>query len=85
MNMLNGEGLKTVSDLGGAVRFDSIMRTYIIRIPALNLPSISTNLFVDMGDSQEKLDYDATRNVYFNNHVVAESIEVVENARVVMK
>lgn len=83
--MLNREGLKTVSDLGGAVRFDSIMRTYIIRIPALNLPGIGMNLFVDMGDSQEKLDYDATRDIYFNNYIVAKSIELVENAHVIVK
>lgn len=83
--MLTSEDLKTVKDLDGAVRFDPIMQTYIIRIPASNLPSSDLNLVVNIDDSQEKLEYDATRNIYYNNFISAQSVEIVEKAQVFVK
>lgn len=84
--MTNFEDLKTVVDLDGAVRFDPVMQTYIVRIPAAQfLDRAFESLYLELGSKLEKLEYDAVRDIYYHNYLQAESLEVVEASKVIIK
>lgn len=83
--MTNEEKTYSVTDLGGQVRFDPIMRAYIVRIPESNVPSFEQALFVKVGQLLNELEYDATRKIYYNNFISADSIELVENGEIVVQ
>ncbi|MDV6378228.1 hypothetical protein ORD22_08200 [Sporosarcina sp. GW1-11] len=83
MNTIAG---KTVSELDGAVRFDPIFKTYIVRIPAHHFQnSGNSKFYLDFGTAMKKLEHDATRNIYFNNSLKADALEVIENGKIVVR
>lgn len=83
MNDLNG---KSVLELGGAVRFDPIFKTYIVRIPTTQFQDAEhLNISLEFGSTVKALKYDASRKIFYNNSLKATAQEDIENGCIVIK
>lgn len=83
--MSQSEEKKTVVQLDGAVRFDPIFQSYIVRIPEQSFSSSDAVVSVQIDDAKETLEYNAEKKHYFKNFLKATSIEAVENAPVIVE
>lgn len=77
---------KSVIELNGAVRFDPVLRTYIVRIPADQFPNEqNVKFYLEVSGKLEQLEYDDARKIYYNNYLKADAPEVIENGKIIVK